>query len=363
MCLLKRKGDVADCVKRFVAHVKNKFGRAPCVIKSDGGSECTSYELKRFYEQESIEAHYTVANSPQQNGVAKQQNRSLQEMATNMLLDAGLDKKYWGEAVATAAYLQNRLPSHYVDRTPFERWFGEKPTLTHLKVFGCPAFVHIPDVKRSKLDSKTQKLLFVGYCSDRKAYRFLDTETDTITICRDARFVELQEESPTFGGLPLAEEQLVEAEITSDRTKKQEVMSSPEQPEESEDESSDDSDGEQEQPDQTNVPEQGQKRSTRAVLRLEDYEVNAAMLVQENPVTYDVAMSGSEQELRKLAMAEEYQSLLDNRTWTLVELPEELPAGRTPIDWKWVYKKSVNDYGQANDRYTMAVTRTAQEEI
>lgn len=96
VCLLRQKSDAARCIKRYVAHVKNRFGRAPCVIRSDGGGEYANQELKEFYELEGIQAQFTTAYSPQQNGVAERKNRSLQEMATCMLLDAGLPKKYWG---------------------------------------------------------------------------------------------------------------------------------------------------------------------------------------------------------------------------------------------------------------------------
>lgn len=96
VCLLRQKSDAAGCIQRFVAHVKNRFGRAPCVIRSDGGGEYVNHELKQFYEKEGIQAQFTAAYSPQQNGVAERKNRTLQEMATCMLLDAGLDRKYWG---------------------------------------------------------------------------------------------------------------------------------------------------------------------------------------------------------------------------------------------------------------------------
>lgn len=96
VCLLRQKSEAAGCIKRIVAHVKTKFGRALCVIRSDGGGEYVNEELKDFYASEGIQAQYTAAYSPQQNGVAERKNRSLQEMATCMLLDAGLDKQYWG---------------------------------------------------------------------------------------------------------------------------------------------------------------------------------------------------------------------------------------------------------------------------
>lgn len=188
--LLKEKSEAKEKVKDFVYFCQNYFGRKPKVIRADGGGEYVNNDLNNFYAKEGIVPQFTTAYSPQSNGVAERRNRSLQEMASCMLLDAGMEKKYWGEAIRTAAYLQNRLPSRVIEGTPYERWYGTKPALDGLRVFGCDAYVHIPEVKRRKLDPKSRKLTFVGYAEDRKGYRFLDRTTDSITVSRDATFIE-----------------------------------------------------------------------------------------------------------------------------------------------------------------------------
>jgi hypothetical protein len=50
-----------------------------------------------------------------------------------------------------------------VDTTPHEVWFGKNPLLSHLKVFGCDAFVHFPKDKRSKMEKKEVKCIFIRY--------------------------------------------------------------------------------------------------------------------------------------------------------------------------------------------------------
>lgn len=354
VCLLRQKSDAAACIKRFVAHVKTRFGRAPCVIRSDGGGEYANQELKTFYEQEGIEAQFTAAYSPQQNGIAERKNRSLQEMATCMLLDADLSKRFWGEAVATAAYLQNRLPSRAVERTPYEAWFGKKPSLSGLRIFGSPAYVHIPDNKRSKLDSKAQRLLFVGYCDDRKAYRFLDPKTSGITISRDARFIELGDGSlmpcaPTPGGSDLPKPTLIQEEVAINDPEELAIIE-PQIEEETEarNESDEEFYGWDEEPQRSSeqasdLEQRTTKRSTRGVLpkRFDDYEVDVAMAVREEPASYEEAVSGSEQDLWKAAMTAEYKSLMKNDTWTL----EQLPTGRVPISCKWVFRKKEDSAG------------------
>lgn len=105
-------------------------------------------------------------------------NRTLIERAKCMLLNASLQKEYWGEALATAAYIINRSPTRSLpDMTPEERWTGSKPDLSHLKVFDCQAMVHVPKEKRHKLDAKSRKLTFIGYSECTKGYRFIDKKT------------------------------------------------------------------------------------------------------------------------------------------------------------------------------------------
>jgi len=71
----------------------------------------------------------------------------------------------WEEAARTAVYLQDRLSHSALGfKTPEEMFSGKKPKVSHLKIFGCPVFVHIPKEKRTKLDLSGKKGIFVGYC-------------------------------------------------------------------------------------------------------------------------------------------------------------------------------------------------------
>lgn len=76
-------------------------------------------------------------------------------------------------------------------KTLFELWSGQKPDVSHLKVFGCEAFVHVPNAKRVKMENKAKNLIFVGYDCGSKAYRFLNKQTNQITVSREAKFLEL----------------------------------------------------------------------------------------------------------------------------------------------------------------------------
>ena len=80
-----------------------------------------------------------------------------------MLSSAGLGQEFWAVDVDTACYLKNRSPtSALVDKTPYEVWSGQKPSVAHLRVFGCEAFMHVPKEKRSKLDNKAENASLFG---------------------------------------------------------------------------------------------------------------------------------------------------------------------------------------------------------
>jgi hypothetical protein len=114
------------------------------------------------------------------------------ERARCMLEDAGLEKSFWAEAVTTAVFLKNISPTRALGdgKTSHEVWFGDKPTVQHLRVFGCLAFMHIPDEKRKKWDLKAIRGIFVGYSLTTKQYRVYDPVTKRLHISRDVIFRE-----------------------------------------------------------------------------------------------------------------------------------------------------------------------------
>ena len=119
-------------------------------------------------------------------------NRTLVESARSMIVHAALSDIFWAEAVSTAAYVSNRLPTTAPkeNETPYERWYGRKPDVGHLCVFGCMAYAHVPDSERRKLDKKSRKMRLVGYSLTSKGYRLFDETKRKMYIRRDVEFNE-----------------------------------------------------------------------------------------------------------------------------------------------------------------------------
>src|SRR6185312_8038761 len=132
--------------------------------RTDNGGEYLSRTFATFCKSKGIQQQTTAPYSPQQNGVAERVNRTLVEHARCMLQQRSMGNEFWAEAVSTAAYLKNRSPTKALvsNMTPEEAWSGKKPSVAHLRIFGCDAYVHIPKEQRSKLDSKSTKTIFLG---------------------------------------------------------------------------------------------------------------------------------------------------------------------------------------------------------
>ena len=95
--------------------------------------------------------------TPQCNGVSERRNRTLLDMVRSMMSLADLPLLVWGYALDTPAFTLNTAPSKSVETTPYELWFGKKPKLSFLKVWGCDAYVKKfhPD----KLKPKSEKCI------------------------------------------------------------------------------------------------------------------------------------------------------------------------------------------------------------
>lgn len=118
------------------------------------------------------------------------------EKARRMLSGARLEQNFWAEAIATACYLINRSPtSALVDKTPIEAWLGHKPSLRHLRVFGCEAYAHVPKEKRTKLDNKAVKCIFIGYSYGVKGYKLWDPVAQKVFYSKSVIFRETKPSS------------------------------------------------------------------------------------------------------------------------------------------------------------------------
>jgi hypothetical protein len=183
-----------EVLKRFLefkALVETQTGKRIKALGYDNGGEYTSFAFKRFCVEDGIKRELAVPYTPQQNGISERKNRAIVGAAKVMLHDQNLPTFLWVEACNTTVYLQNRSPHKVLGNvTPEEAFTRKKPDISHLKIFGCVAYCHIPAKKRTKLDPTAEKGILVGYSETSKAYRVYIPTTRKTVLRRDVKFEE-----------------------------------------------------------------------------------------------------------------------------------------------------------------------------
>ncbi|RVW74424.1 Retrovirus-related Pol polyprotein from transposon RE1 [Vitis vinifera] len=174
----------------------------------DDYSRCTCPIYFVYVSSWDSSSQSSCAHTPQQNGVAERKNRHLVETARTLLLHSHVPFRFWGDAVLTACYLINRMPSSVLhDQIPHSLLFPDQPLyFLPPRVFGCTCFVHILTPGQDKLSAKAMKCLFLGYSRLQKGYRCYSLETHRYFISADVTFFE---DSPFFSttseSLPVSE--------------------------------------------------------------------------------------------------------------------------------------------------------------
>ena len=339
---IKQKAEVFEKFKEFEAAVTNATGSSIGALRSDNGGEYLSTEFVNYLKCKGIQHELTVPNTPEQNGVSERMNRTLMESARSMLSHAGLQNNFWAEAVATAAYVRNRSPTSALSEgvTPYQKWYGRKPNLEHLKVFGCIAYAHVPDSQRRKLDKKAKKFRFVGYSIQSKGYRLLDEDTKRVLVRRDVVFNE-----SNFGEKMLVnDEGSVESlEVSCKQGYNPETV-----PNHSQEQVGQDQD---EQIEERTIRRSERRRCPPVRYGCDEYvdlaaesEVrHVAYLSQvSEPISLKEALQSKNARDWKQAADTEYNALVENKTWDLVEPP----VGCKPIGCRWLFKVKHTSTGE-----------------
>jgi len=192
LLFLKQKGEAFTAFKRFKAYAESHWGSKILCMRIDKGGEYMSTEFINYMLDNGITRQYTARARPQQNGVAERANRTIQEHVVAMLDESGLPPSFLGQAVAAYIHVANRCATTSLlsKTTPYELWHRKKPDISHLRVWGCTAYVHIQKDKRTGIGSHMEKCIFVGYPEGYKAWTFYNPTTRRTIISERAEFDE-----------------------------------------------------------------------------------------------------------------------------------------------------------------------------
>ncbi|GJR36821.1 retrovirus-related pol polyprotein from transposon TNT 1-94 [Tanacetum coccineum] len=147
--------------------------------------------MSEFCEKKGIKKEFSVARTPQQNGVAERRNKTLIEAARTMLVDSKLPTIVWAEAVNTACYVQNRVlvvKTH--KKTLYELFRGRTPSLSFMRPFGCHVTILNTLDYLGKFDGKSDKGFFFRYSLNSKAFRVSNIRTRKVEESLHIRFLE-----------------------------------------------------------------------------------------------------------------------------------------------------------------------------
>ncbi|GJT82931.1 putative ribonuclease H-like domain-containing protein [Tanacetum coccineum] len=175
---LATKDETSGMLKTFITGIENQINHKVKIIRCDNGTEFKRNDMNQLCGMKGIKREFSVARTPQQNGVAERKNTTLIEAARTMLADLLLPTTFWTEAVSTACYVHNRvLVTKPHNKTPYELLHGRPHSISFMRPFGCHVtFLNTLD-PLGKFDRKDDEGFFVGYSINSKAFRVFNTRT------------------------------------------------------------------------------------------------------------------------------------------------------------------------------------------
>ncbi|KAK8640458.1 hypothetical protein V6N13_008211 [Hibiscus sabdariffa] len=242
-------------------------------------------------------------------------------MVRSMVSHIDLPTSFWGYALETTAFTLNCVPSKLVQKTPHEMWTGRRPNMSFIRVWGCQAYVK--HQMSTKLEPKSQKCTFVGYPKETKGYYFYNSKENKVFVARMRVFLEKDFLSYNENGRNIELKAVQQQQVHEP-----EVEETPQVVEGN----------------STDLETQPLRRSTRERHEPERYGFlvtthgDVILVEQDEPKTYQEAVSSPDSEKWLEAMRSEMDSMSENQVWTLVEPPE----GIKPIGCKWVFKKKTD---------------------
>ncbi|GKC98573.1 putative ribonuclease H-like domain-containing protein, partial [Tanacetum coccineum] len=187
---LTTKDETSEILKNFIKEIENLVDKKVKIIRSDNGTEFKNKVMDDFCREKGIKREYSIAKTPQQNGVAERRNKTLIEAARTMLADSKLPTTFWAKVVSTACYVQNRvLVVKPHNKTPYELFRGFKPALSFMRPFGCHVTILNTLDNLGKFDGKSDEGFFVRYSLSSKAFRVYNTRTKRVEENLHIRFL------------------------------------------------------------------------------------------------------------------------------------------------------------------------------
>ncbi|GBM14113.1 Retrovirus-related Pol polyprotein from transposon TNT 1-94 [Araneus ventricosus] len=187
---IREKSDACYLIKRHIEREENLLGRRVKAFRMDNGGEFIGNALENYFIKKGIKHELTNIYTPEQNGVPERYNQTVVSGARTILDESGLHKSFWTEAMIYFTYNWNRVCHSNQIKSPLELYIGHKPSVRHLKPFGCLTYVGVPKPHRSKLDARAQKGYLLGYAFKTRGYRVWLPEKNKVIETKNVSFDE-----------------------------------------------------------------------------------------------------------------------------------------------------------------------------
>ncbi|GFV63782.1 retrovirus-related Pol polyprotein from transposon TNT 1-94 [Trichonephila clavipes] len=137
---IRNKSDVFHTFIRFQKRAERFLSKKVIAVRTDGGLEFCNKDMDNFLTELGIKHEVTNSYTPEMNGVAERFNLTALDGIKTLLKSSEVPHKFWGEALLCFTYAWNRICHKDSNKTPFEKYSGRKPSVLHLKPFGCLAY-------------------------------------------------------------------------------------------------------------------------------------------------------------------------------------------------------------------------------
>ena len=412
--LMKAKSEVLDCFKQYIDYmrVRQVTVGTGSTLQSDNDTVYRDKHFSNFCGSLGIDQRFSAPHTQAQNGVAERFWNTIVDAARTMLHSAKLPKSYWGLAVKHATMLRNVSPSSALSgMTPFECVYGYKPNLATLRKFGSHAYVNTPKDQRKKWDNKACVGIYVGEHEQSKTHLIYMQSTNSIIESMHVKFDEfydkqhhkdkVQHSSCSIDGNDFEgekgdqqnqEEERVEQNQEEERVEQNQEEERVEQNQEEERVDNEENQEVEHQQDDTVGKRElilTRSRALKRGLKLVDLPGGNVKVVNSgedhqstdddgddisspscsyfldacytanlpsDPTSLSDALESPQSEEWKKAINEEYQSLVENNTWTLVPA-SSVPKDRKPLTNKVVFKTKYNADGTIAKRKARLVVK------
>lgn len=346
---IKNKFEVKDKLKIFLNKTENETGCKVKILRTDNGLEFVNKDIAAILENRGIHHQRSVAYTPEQNGKAEREMRTLVEAARTCIIAKSLSKILWAEAINFVSYVLNNTAKTFLEgQAPSDLWLKDSVSrnsgLENYYVFGSRVMVHVPKQKRLKWDAKSINGIFVGYDNNCKAFRIYIPSSNKLEIARDMIFVPDSEKVNTDtklyndegyyilnGKNPEIDDYKLDDNITEPEVNGNAVIN----PEIAENDDA----GRINEEKVSKMPALRDRSRLKKPSTLDDY-VCIGVTDPEEPCDYEEAITCENSEKWKDAIKAEINVLNENNTWSEVNCPDECNI----IDSKWVFRiKREND--------------------